>query len=196
MVREAQRAGLRFDESKVRALGCCPDEEPPVGPQFAAIPHIEVDGATPPLEQEPASPGDERAPGENKDGMGMSHFHHRLHTAAIRGRIHDVLQFNNGVSAGSVISWNIMEYLPFRRMDLQPNGSWKGVSWPLPRGEVRDMPDHVVVHHTVLKRMAENEHYRPGNLICGGGGRGVRKAPKDLGMGRWKVLREEGDPIG
>ena len=38
--------------------------------------------------------------------------------------------------------------------------------------------------------------YRPGNLIVGGGGRGVRIAPRAYGIGKWKVLREEGDPIG
>lgn len=35
-----------------------------------------------------------------------------------------------------------------------------------------------------------------GNLIVGGGGRGIRKAPRHYGMGKWKVLREQGDPIG
>jgi len=30
----------------------------------------------------------------------------------------------------------------------------------------------------------------------GGGGRGVRVAPKELGMGEWVVLKEEGHPIG
>lgn len=197
MVREAQRAGLRFDESKVRALHCCPDEEPPAGPSrstFATIPQIEVDGATPPLEQGPLSP-----PLTNDDNKGdpeTSSFHRNLQSAATCGRMHDVLKFKNGVPVGSVISWNIMEWLPFRRMDLQPDGTWKSISWPLPRGEVRDIPDDVVVHHSVLKRMAENENYRPGNLICGGGGRGVRAAPKSYGIGNWKVFREEGDPVG
>ena len=36
----------------------------------------------------------------------------------------------------------------------------------------------------------------PGNLIIGGGGRGVRRAPKALGIGEWEVLKAEDDPIG
>jgi hypothetical protein len=89
-----------------------------------------------------------------------------------------------------------MERMPFRRMDLQDDGTWKSISWPLPRGEVRDMPDDAVIHNSVFRRMQANPDYRPGNLICGGGGRGVRQAPKHLGMGKWKVLREEGDWVG
>lgn len=89
-----------------------------------------------------------------------------------------------------------MEYLPFRRMDLRPDGSWKSIAWPLPKGEVRDIPDEVVIHNSVLKRMEFDASYRPGNLIVGGGGRGVRQAPECEGTGRWKVVREKGDLVG
>lgn len=44
--------------------------------------------------------------------------------------------------------------------------------------------------------MEADPTYRPGNLIVGGGGRGVRFAPKAYGTGKWKLLREAGDPIG
>lgn len=81
-------------------------------------------------------------------------------------------------------------------MDLMPDGSWKSIAWPPPKGEVRDVPNDVVVHHTVLGRMRHDKEYRPGNLIVGGGGRGVRKAPEHMGTGKWKVLRNEGDPVG
>ena len=37
---------------------------------------------------------------------------------------------------------------------------------------------------------------RPGNLIIGGGGRGVKKAPKDLGIGEWEILKGKDDPVG
>ena len=94
------------------------------------------------------------------------------------------------------MSWRIMEFLPFRRMDLQPDGSWKSIRWPLPKGEVRDIPHDAKIHHSALRRMEADENYRPGNLIVGGGGRGVRRAPKHLGTGEWVVLREEGDPTG
>lgn len=37
---------------------------------------------------------------------------------------------------------------------------------------------------------------RPGNLIIGGGGRGIRRAPKHLGIGEWEVLKGKDDPVG
>ena len=47
-------------------------------------------------------------------------FQQTLHKAATKGVLHDCLEFNNGLEKMSVISWKMMEYLPFRRMDLRP----------------------------------------------------------------------------
>lgn len=115
----------------------------------------------------------------------------------IRGRIHDCLCYpSGGLSLSGTFGWKLMEYLPFRRMDLQPDGSWKPIIWPLPCGEVRDIPDTVRIHNSVIRRMKADPKYRPGNLIVGGGGRGVRRAPKSAGIGEWEVLREEGSLVG
>lgn len=110
-------------------------------------------------------------------------------------RIHDSLSFDCGLSKGSVLAWKVMEYLPFRRLDLQ-DGEWKPIRWPLPCGEVRDIPRNARVHGSVIRRMQLDESYRPGNLIIGGGGRGVRFAGKEHGTGDWVCVSEEGDPIG
>lgn len=67
---------------------------------------------------------------------------------------------------------------------------------PLPRGEVRDMPDEAKVHHSAIKRMEADPNYRPGNLILGGGGRGVRTAPTHVGIGEWILASREGDLLG
>jgi len=88
-----------------------------------------------------------------------------------------------------------MEYLPFRRMDLRPDGSWKPIRWPLPAGETRDIPHDARIHHTAIRRMREDGTYRPGNLIIGGGGRGMKQAPKSFGIGEWRVVSYEGDPV-
>ncbi|KAF2178493.1 hypothetical protein K469DRAFT_327818 [Zopfia rhizophila CBS 207.26] len=216
MVREAQRAGLSFDDVKLRDLKCAHEEA--AAPESRRqtvnpVPTIEIDPVSPQPEHD-VSPFDHRladfqeketnrtngesssAPTHCLHRHPHSKFHTHLHSAATKGKIHDVLQFNNGVTRASVISWNIMEYLPFRRMDLQPDGSWKSITWPLPKGEVRDIPDHAVIHSSVIRRMEADPEYRPGNLIVGGGGRGVRKAPMELGMGKWLIHREEGDPVG
>jgi len=44
--------------------------------------------------------------------------------------------------------------------------------------------------------LIELDRYRPGNLLIGGGGRGVRVAPKEHGTGEWVVIRDEGNLIG
>ncbi|CUS13814.1 unnamed protein product [Tuber aestivum] len=114
-----------------------------------------------------------------------------------RGKIHDCLCYpSGGLSLAGTLGWKLMEYLPFRRMDLQPDGSWKPIIWPLPCGEVRDIPETVKIHNSVIRRMRADERYRPGNLIIGGGGRGVRRAPEKAGIGEWEVLREEGSLVG
>lgn len=212
MIREAQRAGLELDREQMIRLHCC-DEDPRMleatfpsnnpaheqQQQHQQIPTFQV--TTPSQPNLFRSPHSEHLQPGWHAGLApqlpaRSAFHERLHNAMIKGKIHDCLEFNNGLSNSSVLSWKIMEYLPFRRMDLQPDGSWKAITFPLPMGEVRDIPEDAKVHHSAIRRMEADESYRPGNLIIGGGGRGVRKAPKELGIGEWVVHKNEGDPVG
>jgi hypothetical protein len=44
--------------------------------------------------------------------------------------------------------------------------------------------------------MKADPTYRPGNLIIGGGGRGIRVAPARKGIGKWVVVAEQGDIVG
>lgn len=204
MVREAQKAGLEFDEQKLEALNCChEDDMPSVVQTQDQVPTIEVDPASPlPIEGDLNTSSAFTSYTDDKNILphhqehSDSDFHRHLHCAATQGRIHDVLQFNNGASSAGVVSWNIMEYLPFRRMDLQEDGTWKAIRWPLPKGETRDMPANAIIHSSVIKRMLADPNYRPGNLIVGGGGRGVRRAPESYGIGKWIAACEEGHPVG
>jgi hypothetical protein len=66
---------------------------------------------------------------------------------------------------------------------------------PLPRGEVRDMPEDAKIHNSAIRRMKTVPNYRPGNLILGGGGRGVIIAPESAGIGEWEVCGSEGDVV-
>ena len=58
------------------------------------------------------------------------------------------------------------------------------------------MPRNAKVHHSAIKRMQADPSYRPGNLIIGGGGRGIVIAPPEAGIGEWTVVGEEGDHVG
>ena len=194
MVREAQRAGLRFSPEKVAEMNCGwgadfeNDED--IDPGVAAatgIPQLQVTGT-----ESPASVASTANTADNRKNF----FHKHLHRAATESTVHDCLQYGGGLGPIAVMSWAFMEYLPFRRMDLQPDSTWKSVRWPLPMGEVRDIPNTAIIHGSVIRRMEADPKYRPGNLIVGGGGRGVRIAPVDLGMGEWDVVREAGNPIG
>lgn len=242
MVHEAIKAGLTFDEEKVREMGCVealhdhdePDtedhgyrppssgQEQPLNDEIAPhetsgepnppIPNIMIRSSsmsTPKLFQQSSfkdsfsqanggSSGAKRSGEKEGDCSGQqkpSSFRemmHKAHTA----RIHDSLEFDCGLSKTSVLAWKIMEYLPFRRMDLQEDGSWKPIRWPLPCGEVRDIPEDARIHGSVIRRMKAHEKYRPGNLIIGGGGRGVRRAGEEHGIGDWVCVEKDGCPIG
>ena len=182
MIREARKAGLPFDEEALQAAGYVLDDDLTEDINFQQdatdqVPQIRV--------------GHHRENNEKREaGFNL------LHLASTKGMIHDSLQFGCGTPGAGVLSWRIMEYLPFRRMDLKPDGTWAPIRWPLPCGEVRDIPDEAWIHATAIKRMEADKNYRPGNLIVGGGGRGVRKAPEHMGTGKWNVHREKGNPVG
>lgn len=50
-------------------------------------------------------------------------FHEALHRLATTAVIHDSLEFGGGLGWMSVLAWRFMEHVPFRRMDLQPDGT-------------------------------------------------------------------------
>lgn len=209
MVREAQKAGLVFNIDKLRALGChyeedvaeakkCGESEQFQGHATpgTAIPIIEVnDNVVPSSHSSASSPSADLGMYGSEKPENWK-FVETLNAACTRGKIHDPLQRGQGTPTMGVLSWNIMEFLPFRRMDLRPDGSWKAISWPLPMGETRDVPLDVKIHNSVIRRMKADKNYRPGNLIVGGGGRGTRHAPSEHGIGEWEAVeRGKGHPV-
>ena len=169
---------------------------PANGTRHGSIPQVQITGSGSPTAEE--APPDPKSitdiTGENT--VQQSAFRQALIDSATSSMLHDCLKFNRGLKKTEVLWWRMMEYLPFRRMDLQPDNSWKSISWPLPKGEVRDIPEGAWIHCSAIRRMEARKDYRPGNLIIGGGGRGVRVAPPKYGTGNWEVLREPGDPVG
>lgn len=133
-------------------------------------------------------------PSIQTEEMEQSGYRDALRLSATEGVMHDRLEFGQGLPVSSVLLWRLMEYIPLARMKLQDNGSWRLVHWPAPLGEVRAIPLHAEIHRSAIQRMQFDPNYRPGNLIVGGGGRGVRIAPKEHGIGEWVVIKEEGDP--
>lgn len=210
MIREAQKAGLNFDPEKLVEMGVAELDDSStdndhIDQNGGAVPDIRVDKSSPTTQTaprfgaEPSYWGHFNYTGEQEKQEGsekeITPFHRMLHKAHL-AKIHDSLEFRSGLSKGQVVTWNIMEYMPFRRMDLQPDGSWRPIRWPLPCGEVRDIPHTARIHGSVIRRMKQDKSYRPGNLIVGGGGRGTRRAPEGYGIGEWMCVQDEGDPVG
>lgn len=189
MVNEARRAGLIFNEEKMEELMCL---EPQAEAENQAPIQVNITSYDD-IPQEKTTEGPQ-GPEQEAKSKAVS-FWEALHSSSTSGIIHDCLSFRSPLPKPAVLSWKLMEYLPFRRMDLQDDGSWKPIRWPLPCGEVRDIPDEARIHNSAIKRMKHDENYRPGNLIMGGGGRGVRRAPKDAGIGDWEVKGHQGDEL-
>ncbi|KAL5598670.1 hypothetical protein BROUX41_003416 [Berkeleyomyces rouxiae] len=202
MVREASRAGLHFDIDKVIATGCAAalKDLDPERAEAEAIPDIQVEvapssTASLSMTEKTRSRRANSSSAEGSDHADPRTKFHSILQKAETNTIHDSLVFGGGLSFGATLSWRIMEYLPFRRMDLQSDGTWKPIRWPLPRGETRDMPHDARIHGSVIRRMQADPNYRPGNLVVGGGGRGVKVAPASYGMGEWECIKGHGDPV-
>ena len=196
MVREARKAGLPFDMEKMKDLSCWyePTEHNERIARQDMLPNIQVGEG----DEEPRSLEVPQTPDFEKRIQEVQHptpFHEMMHKS-YTAKVHDSLEYGQGLPAVSVFAWKFMENIPFRRMNLNADGSWGPIRWPLPRGEVRDIPDNVRVHGSVIRRMELDENYRPGNLIIGGGGRGQRFAHKEYDRAEWVCVSEPGDPIG
>ncbi|KAJ5127336.1 hypothetical protein N7448_008115 [Penicillium atrosanguineum] len=171
MVKEAQLVGLEFDPEKLKRFHCY--EEPTY--ENLGYKETTINGDISETNKDP--------------------FHETYHRTMDTGIAHDCLTYGGGLSFFSTLSWRLMEYMPFRRMDLQADGSWKPIRWPLPCGEVRDIPENAQIHICAIHRMKIDPNYRPGNLIVGGWGRGVKRAPEKYGIGEWDICMHEGDPV-
>jgi hypothetical protein len=168
MVQEARNAGLRLDASKMKALECIED----CNGDDASV--AEREKETPPEMSD-----------SHKD------FVNALQIGGTKGCIHDLLYYTNGLPITSVLSWQFMEYLPLRRMEAQPDGEWKAVRWPPPRGQARDIPSDARIHVSAIQRMKSDASYRPAGLTYG-----LSKGDVDnSGIGKWTIHSHEGDPV-
>lgn len=177
MVQEAQRAGLQFDPEKMKLFHCFDDSA----------------GSSDLLNRLEPSTGGQTDGDYRGDTGDRFDFDSALRRAATTGHVHDFLQYGHGVSWPTVVTWKAVEYLPFRRMGLQSDGSWKPVRWPLPLGERRDLPKEAKIHGSVVRRMSANPKYRPENLLRDG--KGKNKRPLERGIGAWEVYANRGCPV-
>ncbi|KAF2969327.1 hypothetical protein GQX73_g4247 [Xylaria multiplex] len=210
MIRQAEKAGLTFDPEKLIEMGLSEAIIYSDANTNGTRRNADTEARVPGIRIDVSGPSPATSPRDPSHGLNWGHFnvkdfgenvhersrpfHDMMHKAHV-ARIHDSLEFSSGLGMIPVLSWKFMEYLPFRRMDLQPDGSWKPIRWPLPAGETRDIPHTARIHGSVIRRMKQDPSYRPGNLIVGGGGRGTRRAPEEHGIGEWECVEGHGDPV-
>jgi hypothetical protein len=117
IVHEARKAGLELDEEKMANLDCLDNYDPE--PKATNLPKFELSTSA----------------GEEVDltnaGESKSNVEALLIDTASNGRIHDCLRYKQGLPWGSVLRWQIMEWMPFRRLDLGEDGTWKPIRWYL-----------------------------------------------------------------
>ncbi|RAQ45536.1 hypothetical protein AFGD_005798 [Aspergillus flavus] len=113
-----------------------------------------------------------------------------LHLSSTKGVLHDSLKTGEGTRF-----WYLMEHIPFRRMVLQLDGSWKPTRWPLHRGRSRDIPKYAQIHVSAIERMKADTTYRPMNVILEGPAVRKGEASAQFEIGEWKVWCHKGDRV-
>lgn len=120
IVLEAQKCGLQFDEEKMRAMGCLDETEENIETADWAVPKIEVEGD---------SGGEIYLKDATTKGICKMSFREQILHCAKKSAVHDCLAVGQGLPFLGVLSWQIMEWIPFMRMDLRDDGSWKPIRW-------------------------------------------------------------------
>lgn len=117
IVHEAQRAGLEFDPEKMEIFDCLDGS---VATETApTLPTIEVS----------TTGGGEKVDTSTAELGNRAYFRQILEETALKATVHDCLQYKGGLTWGGTFRWRLMEYLPFRRLDLGDDGKWKTIRW-------------------------------------------------------------------
>ncbi|GAB1216033.1 hypothetical protein ATERTT37_005234 [Aspergillus terreus] len=117
-----------------------------------------------------------------------------LHHSSATGILNDRLQCGSSVSVTSALAWNILEHIPIKHVEIQKDGGSRTMQFPLHCGKPRGIPNDALIHVSAIRRMQHSKDYRPRNLIVGGEGKGVIKAPPEYGLGGWVPKYNIGDP--
>jgi hypothetical protein len=187
MVDEARRAGVQFNQEKLQQfLGV-----EPIGSISGDSAGVNED-----INPEKGStlsdaPQDREPSPQALSGVA---FNRSLEDSA-RGIVHDYLKRTPQVPYSTVVPWGLMELVPFKRLALQPDETWKVTRWPISMGRMRGIPMDAEIHVSLIRRIQADSTYRPVNAILGGSRGGLTRAPAEFGIGQWKVCKYPDDPV-
>ncbi|OJJ85234.1 T6SS phospholipase effector Tle1-like catalytic domain-containing protein [Aspergillus glaucus CBS 516.65] len=162
MVNEAVRAGLTFDEKKIEQL--TPDLWEVTSPG-----------------QTPTSP--------TTTETTLCQVQDTVRTAET-AQIHDSLDFDSGKGL-TTFFWRLLEYLPFKRPAVQPDGLIVMTRWHT-HGLRRPLPKQAMIHGSVVRRLRRDPEYRPYNLGLGLKLNMQDRREEDRDIGKWKCVSEDG----
>ncbi|OHE92823.1 hypothetical protein CORC01_11901 [Colletotrichum orchidophilum] len=86
-------------------------------------------------------------------------------TQALKGWIHDLLRFGNGMGYFKPFMWYLLEFCPLiKRWELDDkNGGWALTTFPLNGGGPRDIPRNAILHESLHRRLHNDDDYQPQN---------------------------------
>ncbi|KAH7311221.1 hypothetical protein B0I35DRAFT_395816 [Stachybotrys elegans] len=113
---------------------------------------------------------------------------------ALKGNIHDSLNFGCGTGFFTVLLWKFLEVFPFLTRWELVGDEWVKVRFPLNRGSFRDIPRDAVLHESVVTRLLNVPTYHP----CNNHGGDLEPCLKHNGVvPKFEILKEmsaEGGP--
>ncbi|KAE8404320.1 hypothetical protein BDV37DRAFT_282868 [Aspergillus pseudonomiae] len=114
----------------------------------------------------------------------MGDYDRDILKAAEQAKIHDSLDYDFGKGL-EVLFWRLMEYMPFKRTKVGPDGEFHETRWH-GRGLRRPLPPAAKIHSSVFHRLRYDRDYKPFNLGMG------HKDQEQSELGQWR--RIEHDP--
>lgn len=164
MVNEAMLAGLTFDDDKVHSLYIHPPS--------------------------PSSSSSTLSTSSKHTVPSIAPDEIRSMANAEQSQVHDSLDFDSGKGL-TTFFWRLLEYLPFQRRLVQPDGSVITSRWHR-RGQRRPLPARALIHGSVVRKLRQDPDYRPYNL-----GLGLKPDMRDYkeedrDIGKWEQVRSDG----
>ncbi|KAJ1715166.1 hypothetical protein NYO67_2718 [Aspergillus flavus] len=106
--------------------------------------------------------------------------------AAEQAEIHDSLGYDFGRGL-EVLFWRMMEYMPFKRPKVSPDGEVHETRWH-GRGLRRPLPPAAKIHSSVLHRLRYDPEYKPYNLGMGNKGTAKEQDDEQREIGQWRRI--------
>ncbi|KAF9891623.1 hypothetical protein FE257_003634 [Aspergillus nanangensis] len=101
--------------------------------------------------------------------------------------LHDSLDYSGGKGLDTLF-WRLLEWFPFQRLTVQPDGSFKKTRWHF-KGLHRPLPPEARIHGSVIRRVLSDPKYRPYNL---GFGKTPTEMDEERELAAWKNVLKKG----